>query len=268
MRKRKIGALLLPLLAAGCAGVRPAPPPLLPAGEAGSGPAVRRELDARLDGLRTIHAGLELVWEDPRFEDPERCRCSLSFAAPRSIRLRGVSAAFFTVFDLVADDDRVWLDIPREDLMVFGSRRDPAWEDLPLSPRSLMIALLAHPCPGGECLDSARVHRAVDDDSLLVLSGDFGELAVESSTGIPRRFVSSGADPFRIEWTEWTERSGIAWPQELRIERSGGERLRVSFGRVQVGRTVSESRFDVEPDQTREILTPQEAARKWAERRF
>jgi outer membrane lipoprotein-sorting protein len=266
MPGRRAAIALLALATAGCASLRPAPP-LLAGKDAGSARAIERELDERVRGLDTIRAGMDMIWTDPHRKDPDRCRGSLSFVAPDSIRLRGVSAAFFTVFDLVADGRTVWLDIPREDLLVFGAQADDAWERLPLSPRSLRIALLAHPCPGGECLDTAHVRPGAKGDSTLVLTGPFGELTVEAATGFPRRFVSADPEPFRIEWLEWSERSGIAWPQALRIEDADGQRLDVLFGRVQIGRAVPASRFAMEPDPSREILTPAEAATRWQEER-
>ena len=86
--------------------------------------------------LETLRAGLELVWPDP---DTGESKVLLGIplalvARPRRLRVRGTTKAFFTVFDLVASTDRVWLDVPREDFVVFGDRSDPAWDELPLSP--------------------------------------------------------------------------------------------------------------------------------------
>ncbi|MBZ0269325.1 hypothetical protein K8I85_14320 [bacterium] len=246
------------LLAAGC-GPPPPPPPLVERSADVTASALLAGLDARRDAIVTVRGGLEITWEDPRFAEAEDCRGSLSFVRPDSLRLRGHSAAFFTVFDLVAAGRNVWLDVPREEFTVFGSREDEAWSRLPLSPHALMIALLADPCPEEPCLAGARVEEA---DNAVVLFGAFGRMAFDDATGLPRSYVGAGEDPLRITWIEWSERSGVAWPQRILIERSNAQRLTVSFGRVQLGRPIP-GRFHFVEDPSREILTPAEAARRW-----
>lgn len=253
---------ILSSFAAGC-GPPPPPPPLVGSAADRTAATLAAGLEARRRSVDTVRAGLEIRWEDPRFTEPQDCRGSLSFTSPDSLRLRGHSAAFFTVFDLVAAGPSVWLDVPREGFAVFGSRRDEAWRRLPLSPRALLVALLAHPCAGGDCLEDARVERAGDE---LLLRGDFGRLVLDDATGLPIRYEEEGDDALRIFWVEWSERSGTAWPQSIVIERSGGQRLAVSFGRVQLGRPLPPSRFEREEDPSREILTPAEAARRWERR--
>jgi len=250
------------LSGAGC-GPPPPPPPLVDGVTDRTAAALVAGLEARRQSLDTVRAGLEITWDDPRFAEPENCRGSLSFTSPDSLRLRGHSAAFFTVFDLVAAGSDVWLDVPREGFTVFGPRRDQAWARLPLSPHALLVALLAHPCPGGDCLADARIERVSGE---LFLRGAFGRLGLDLATGLPVRFEGEGEDPLRIAWIEWSERSGVAWPQTIVIERSRGQRLTVSFGRVQLGRPVQPSRFERGEDPSREILTPAEAARRWATR--
>lgn len=258
-------ATVLAIVASLVPGCGPPPPPPALVGSAADRTAatLAAGLEARRKSLDTVRAGLEIRWEDPRFAEPEDCRGSLSFASPDSLRLRGHSAAFFTVFDLVAAGPEVWLDVPREGFAVFGSRRDEAWRRLPLSPRALLAALLAHPCPGGDCLEDARVERA---DTELLLRGDFGRLVMDDATGLPILYEEEDDDPLRILWVAWSERSGVAWPEKIVIERSGGQRLTVSFGRVQLGRPLPSSRFEREDDPSREILTPAEAARRWEAR--
>lgn len=201
-----------------------------------------------------------MIWRDPHFDDEESCRGSLSWQGPRSMRLRGVSAAFFTVFDLTLRDREVLLQIPREDLAIFGSPLDPAWDDLPLSPLRLVTALLVHPCPGEDCLSGSVRVRDEEGDRL---SGEFGTLILDPVTALPVRFVSSSDPPFEVRWTDWTSQGGVAWPMRLSIVQEGGETLEVHWGRVQIGGDVPSTRFDVEPDSSQEILTPADASRRW-----
>lgn len=252
------GLLLVALALVGCAGSRPAVPLL--DGDSATG-AVSAALDERVRSLDTVRAGMELSWKSPRFEGDEHCRGSLSFVAPDFVRLRGVSAAFFTVFDLVAAADRVWLDVPREEILVFGSRADEAWQRLPLSPDRLVIALLAHPCPFEDCLSRATATSGPDGISL---TGEFGVFLVDRITGLPIRYRSPEADvPYTVEWEDWVDRRGTAWPSSVHVSRGEAGSLDVTWGRVQIGRIIPASRFSFEPDSSREILNPADAARRW-----
>ena len=129
-----------------------------------------------------------------------------------------------------------------------------------VTPHSVMIALLAHPCPGESCLHGAG---SEDGPEGLRWAGEFGELLVDRVTGLPIRLASAGDDPIRISWLDWGDHSGTPWPRRFRLERSGGRSLDVAFGRVQLGRAVPSSRFRPETDPSREILNPAEAAALW-----
>lgn len=253
--------LLAPWIAVlgGCAGSRPAPAPIVPPGSEGITREYVSALDRRAASIESMRAGLEMTWEDPRFEEAERCRGSLSFEQPGRARLRGISAAFFTVFDLVADERDVWLDVPREEFTVFGKRSDPAWQSLPLSPRWLLVAFLAHPCPQGDCLQRATI---ADSDTLTtLLVGEFGSLELDAQSGLPRRLISP--EGVSVEWTEWSERAGVAWPDRIVLARGEGRRWTVGFGRVTLNGPIPPSRFVWSEEESREILTPADAVRRW-----
>jgi hypothetical protein len=205
---------------------------------------------------------MEIVFTNTGSDKSESCRGSLSYVRPKKIRLRGTSASFFTVFELVAGSESVWLDIPREELLVFGARSDPSWNRLPLSPEILLIALLADPCPGESCLREPL--RLEEDEDALILAGRDWSFGVSRETGLPLRYRGPPERPFEVVWRDWGLRSGIAWPHEIEIHPEGeGEIVRVRMGRILIGKKVSEKLFELEPKESREILSPQEARGRW-----
>ena len=213
------------------------------------------KLRARTQSFRTVRAALELTWRGEGDEDSS-CRGSLSWVPPDSLRLRGTTAAFFTVFDLVADERRVALDIPREGVAIFGNRDDPAWDSLPLSARELSVALRADPCESAAGRDSAR-WESVDPP---VLRGEDWRLALDAATGLPLEWRRADGTGRRIRWSEWSVRDGVAWPSGIEIEDpESGEVFEVRMGRVDLDRPIPPSRFRLEVEDGREILTPYEA---------
>lgn len=254
--------LLTVLVGVGCAPSGPRPPVQLSRRPA---PASVAEAFAptarRATALTTMRAGLELQWVDPRTGESESCRGSLTFVAPDRLRLRGITGSLFTVFDLVVGEHSVWLDVPREKVFAFGDRADPAWEKLPLSPSRLFTTLLAHPCPGGDCLDSARLEESSAGTRLAGVGWD---LLLDPATGLPSRLEQSAPEPLVVTWSGWNRRSASPWPDEVRIQTAEGESfVQVTFGRVREGRKVRESIFFLAPDEDREILTPSEVSSRW-----
>ena len=220
-------------------------------------------LDARSKSFRTVRGVLDLVFHDDAQGTKEECRASLSWIRPDSLRLRGTSAAFFTVFDLVADSSQVRLDVPRERVAVLGERGDPAWDALPLSASDLLVALLANPCRVGECTDSV----AWIDAEARSLSGPGWTLELEPSTGLPSRWFREGSEGREIRWSDWALRDGVPWPLRIELaDKARGERLEVRMGRVDLDRPVPGSRFTLEIDRDREVLTPTQAKDRWEDR--
>ena len=256
------GAIAVLIALAAC-GPRPVPaPPVAVLGAEVDGPTLLAAIRARADSLKTLSAGLELTWEDARFVEAESCRGSLSWVAPDRLRLRGHTASFFTVFDLVADGSRVWLDVPREKLLVHGRRDDPDWGRLPFSPDVLRIALLADPCPAGGCPEVIRV--AEGGPPRIEAAG--WVLEIDPATGLPVRYDSGETE---IRWSGWAVRGGEVLPERIEIlgRRVGGV-LRIGLGRTRAGRSIPASRFAFEVESDREILTPEEAASYWSNRPF
>ena len=243
----------------GCAGSRPAPVPLVPDAPAVDLATYAGALDKRLAAIGPLRAGLEMRWDDPLFPEAEDCRGSLSYESPGRLRLRGITAAFFTVFDFVVDDDRVFLDVPREGVTVFGFRHDAAWASLPLSPHWVLVGLVAHPGPGRDCWDGATA--TAPDSATVILRGEFGELHLDRETGLPREL--RGPDGVRVEWSGWADRDGVAWPEVVRLVRPEGRRWTATWGRVTLDRSIPPSRFAWDQDEMREILSPADASRRW-----
>jgi hypothetical protein len=240
-------------------------PPAPPAEWRGAGPSAREIADSireRSDALSTLRAVMEIRFLDTERGEAGSCRASLLFARPGLIRLRGTSASFFTVFELVAGAEEIWIDVPREHKLVFGRRSDPGWDDLPLSPEALLVALLADPCPGEPCLEGElRLERAGED---FRVEGPGFSVTVSGKTGLPTRYDGRSAKPFEIHWRDWALRGGVAWPHEVEIRPLEGEAsVVVGLGRVLVGRKVSTGLFTFEPEEDREILSPREARDMW-----
>lgn len=253
-------ALSVSILAGGCGGPPP-PPPAAWDGPGESAEAALAKLHDRASSFATARAALELTWRGlDGTGDSEACRGSLSWVPPDSLRLRGTTAAFFTVFDLVADARNVRLDIPREGVAIFGKRDDPAWLDLPLSARELGVALRADPCDSTPCRDDARW----ESTSPPVLRGPDWRLRLDPDTGLPLAWRQEGSDR-EILWGEWSVRDGVAWPLRIEIvDPVRGELLEVRVGRVDLDRPIPPSRFALEVEEGREILTPNEASKRLA----
>jgi hypothetical protein len=219
-------------------------------------------LEARTHTIETVHAGLELEWDSPRLERRASCRASMVFREPDLLRVRGTSAAFFTIFDLVADADTIRFDVPREEVLIRGTRVDPAWDRFPLNPDLVTVALLG--VPRGDRADEGV--RVVRDAEALHAVGRGGTVTFDPSTGMPRTYISDEEDGGTIAWEDWSEIDGIPWPMQVSFEwPSTGEKLSARFGRVQFGRPVREASFSEDPDDDREILEPEEGLRRWDE---
>jgi hypothetical protein len=186
----------------------------------------------------------------------------LSYVRPDRLRVRGTTKAFFTVFDLVAAGDKVWLDVPGEDFVVFGRRDDPAWNELPLSPDALVIALLADPCAGEPCTGSV-VLEAADEASRSITAGGWA-LTVDRRTGLPTGYSRTEGRELRISWSEWGLRREMAWPSRIGIRAAkDGEELEVRLGRLESGREIRETTFRLDVEEGREVLSPADARTRW-----
>jgi hypothetical protein len=241
----------------------PPPPPASIAEREWTAAELLREVRGRTDSLETLRAGLELSWPDPDTGELKSCGASLSYARPNRLRIRGTSAAFFTVFDLVVGEERVWLDVPRENFVVFGSRADAAWEELPLSPQALLIALLADPCVDTPCLEE-ELELAKDGGETRTIESSDWTMTLDHRTGLPLDFERTSDERLHISWADWGLRHGKAWPSRISIRvGEATESLQVRLGLLQPGRSLSEGTFRFEPDQDREVLTPAAARARW-----
>ncbi len=250
----------------GCSSTRALRPPDRPADESTGEPrgpltgmrAAERFVAGRRDAVPSVRAGLEIEWLSPDTAGEASCRGTLSFAAPDRVRLRGTSAAFFTVFELVAGRDSIFVDVPREEVLVAGSRTDPAWEEFTLTPELLAAAILAIPSPA-----SAGLAEWSETGGAVIGRWDGAALEFDPSTGLPRALdLDDGR--IRIEWSDWHLAGGVDWPRRLRIERKGaGEEVRIEFGRVQIGGPIRGGSFDERPEGRREVLEPGEGLGRW-----
>jgi hypothetical protein len=202
-----------------------------------------------------VQASLELTWEDPVTGAVEGCSAFLVFDRGRGLRVLARTVAFVTVFELVADGEQAWLDVPREELTVHGPRDDPDWNRLPASPDAFLVALLADPWAGAPAPGPFR--RAPADASAL--SGEGWTLRLDPATGLPASYERQG---LRIEWGEWAMRRGVPWPHEAAIRTEAGV-LRARLGRLLLDRPGSPGQFDFRPGEGRELLTPAEAQERW-----
>ncbi|NNE44527.1 MAG: hypothetical protein HKN12_09975, partial [Gemmatimonadetes bacterium] len=188
----------------------------------------------------------------------EGCSASLTYARPGNVRVRARTAAFFTVFDLVAAEESAWLDVPREELTVVGDRADPVWSDLPVSPDPMLIALLADPWGGG-AVGSVQFSAGTEE---VTGQGDGWTVWLDRVTGTPLRYE---AGDLRITWAEWADRWDIPWPHDIEVETPSGH-LRVRLGRFTLDRSLRPDVFGFDPEEGRTIFTPSEAKSWWAER--
>lgn len=253
--RRAIGALAALLAAsaiAGCGG--PPPVPRDWAQTAGlEGDRVAR-IRARSDVATRLRASLELVWEDPETGEREGCSAFLSYDRGEGLRVLARSVAFVTVFELVADREHAWLDVPREGLTVSGDRDDPNWRGLPASPDAFLIALFADPWAGRESPDAYRSEGAD------VLEGDGWTLRLDPVTGLPATYRT---DELEVTWGDWALRRGTPWPHEAEIRVGGDGLLRARLGRLILDRAGSPGQFEFETPQDREVLTPAQARERW-----
>jgi hypothetical protein len=179
------------------------------------------------------------------------------------LRLRGTTAAFFTVFDLAADGRHVRLDVPREHIAVFGDRRDPAWSALPLPAEDILVALLADPCADGGCRDSVRWV----DEKARILGGAGWTLELDATSGYPKRWTREDPESPEITWSDWVVRDGVPWPLQIGLHNvARGGRVDVHVGRVELDHPIPGDRFSLSIDSDREILTPREAKTRWERR--
>lgn len=219
-----------------------------------------RAARARSDSIRTVRGGLEIVWEDPGTGEPEGCSASLTYERPGRLRLRARTAAFFTVFDLVMGPEQVWLDVPRERITVQGLPGDPSWDELPVAPGPLLVALLADPWAGGDVVPEPRLEREGEQATLV---GPDWTLRMDPRTGLPATYRRG---EISIRWGDWALRKGVPWPHDVQVRTSAG-RLRVHLGLLQIDRNLPESTFDFAPEPDREVLTPEEAKSRWESRK-
>jgi hypothetical protein len=177
------------------------------------------------------------------------------------MRLKGTEAAFFTVFELVAGEESVWLDVPREEILVCGARGDSDWEALPLSPEALLIALLADPCPEGACFEE-ELQSERDPERIRLVGSSFA-MELDPRSGLPLRCETEGErGALVVEWRNWVLHRDRSWPSEIAISR-GRMKVEIRMGRVLVDPPISERLFAYEADPDREILTPAEAKDRW-----
>ena len=89
-------------------------------------------------------------------------------------------------------------------------------------------------------------------------------MILDGVTGLPREYERTVGTKLRISWSDWAVRDGRSWPYRIEI-RAGESRevLRVTLGRIRPGVSISEKTFEVEPDDSREILTPKAAQDRW-----
>ena len=260
MRAARIGpALALAVATAGCGGP-PGPPPQLQPGAPGTASELVERIESRVDSLETLKLGLEITWRDLTTGKRESCAGSLTFQAPGNLRLKGTTKAFFTVFEMVANDRETWLAIPREEQVIFGPRHDPDWRRLPLSPDHLLLALLVHPCPGEDCLESAP--ELTVDANRAVLTTEFWTLGTDSRTWLPTDY--SDETGLRVEWGDWAVRRGVPWPHRIQIQAPGQDDLLVvTLGQLRWNPEVSPEVFQYELDDDLEVLSPADGARRW-----
>jgi hypothetical protein len=252
------GIALASLLGAGCAGSSKVSTRTAPSGEGRERAA--HFFEERIEEIRTIHAGLELRWAASELDKQLSCRGSLVFQAPSLLRLRGTSRAFFTIFDLTGGENEIWIDIPREKILIRGERNDPEWLRFALDPDLVAIALLAHPEPEGK--NSIVIE---EDGADLLVAGDGTRMEIDGETGQPRRYwrEDSGAE---VTWEGWNEVDGTPWPRRVRLAwPDQGDTLEIDFGRVQLGKPIREGYFRELPDEERERLAPSEGIERWAE---
>lgn len=250
---RILSLALLASIAAGGCGRPPAPGDWREAGDRPSDRIAR--LRIRTESAERVQASLELAWEDPSSDEASGCSAFLVYDRDEGLRVLARSVAFVTVFELVADRDRVWLDVPREGLTVTGARDDPDWSSLPASPDAFLIALLADPWAGRE--PPRPLGLSVESDSLV--TGDGWILRLDPASGLPASYEREG---LRIDWSDWALRRGVPWAHEAEIRTAGGL-LRARLGRLLVNRAGSPGHFAFEPPEDRILESPARALERW-----
>lgn len=255
--KRLLLSFVLALAGCGPPGPRPAEIDVRPR----SGAALLASIRERTHPFETARLGFQLVWRDSSVGDDESIGVGLSYESPGRIRARGTAAAFFTAFELVVGRERIWLDLPRDELTVVGERDDPAWAQLPLGPDQLLEALFGDPCADGPCPPKLRLSA---EDGAFVVHSSAWTLWVDDQTQLPMRASHEGADPYEVTWGEWAIRAGAAWPHRTEIRfRDRDVSVEVRLARIRVGLELPESLFEFAPEPDRHILTPEEAPWTW-----
>jgi hypothetical protein len=240
--------------AAGCgqSGPRPDPAAL---GAPGPSAFVDRVRE-RAEGVTTLRAGLELAWQGRDGAPAEGCSASLAYERGGRLRLEARSAAFFTVFEMVAGADSIWIDLPRERTRIAGARGDPAWAALPIDPDRMLVALLADPWGGGPPPPGEPELERHDD--ALTLRGEGWTLRLDGA-GRPQGYQSA---TWSIAWSDWALRRGVAWPHAIEIAGPEGV-LRVRLGQLIPDRNLPPSTFAPPAAKDRTTLTPIKANDWW-----
>jgi hypothetical protein len=256
---RCFAALCVLFAAAGC-GIAPPPPPVPEPVGPPDAAALWMRARERTDRVSTLRVGLDFVWQDAGGLPPEGCSGSLSYERGGMLRLEARTASFFTVFELVAGRDSVWLDVPRENTTVAGARGDAAWSELPIAPARLLVALLAD--PWGGAVDGPGPEPELDwSDGQPVLRAPGWALRVDAESGMPAVYDDG---TLRVFWNDWALRRGTSWAHDIEVHTSDGV-LRVRLGHLLADRNLPAGTFAFTTAEGRVILTPDRAKQWWIE---
>jgi hypothetical protein len=210
----------------------------------------------RTEAAHTLRAGLELAWQGRDGAPPEGCSASLSYQRGGLLRLQARSAAFFSVFEMVAGPDSIWIDVPRERTRISGAREDPGWASLPIDPQRILVALLADPWGEGAPPREPTLDRGRGQ---IVLRGPDWNLQLDAE-GRPATYERG---VWMIAWSEWAVRRGTEWPHETKITGPEGT-LRVRLGQLIPDRHLPPDTFAGPFAADRTALTPIEAKEWWS----